>query len=134
MLAAALHDIGALSLRERLMALEFDIKSPQKHSEAGYRLLKGFRPLSEAASLIRYHRVSWGQKDTEDVPSGSHILNLADRIEALITRGSEILDQRRRISDTIRKHSGRFLPDAVDAFTELSERVFLAGSFFPGAR
>ena len=38
-LAGALHDIGALSLRSRLDALEFELKNPHGHAELGYRFL-----------------------------------------------------------------------------------------------
>lgn len=121
-IAGALHDIGAFSLRERLMTLKFDIESPREHAETGYVLLKGFRPLSKAALLIRHHHAPWREKYTGSIPIGSHILNLADRADILINRGREILGQRRWVRDTIREHSGRFMPDAVDAFMELSQR------------
>ncbi len=38
-LAGALHDSGALSLEERLDALEFETKNPHKHADLGYMLV-----------------------------------------------------------------------------------------------
>src|SRR5512139_989783 len=42
LLAAALHDAGAFSLRERLDIMRFEVSRPQEHAEVGYRLLKSF--------------------------------------------------------------------------------------------
>lgn len=52
MLAGLLHDSGALSLREKLDTLQFEVRNPQKHAEIGYLLLKGFEPFSKAALLV----------------------------------------------------------------------------------
>ena len=58
-IAAALHDIGALSLQERLLTLQFEDNRPQQHQERGFRLLKTFEPFTKAADYIRYHHVHW---------------------------------------------------------------------------
>ena len=57
-LAGALHDVGALSLQERLDYLEFETQD-QLHGERAYRFLRTFPPLAPAAEYIRYHHTAW---------------------------------------------------------------------------
>lgn len=132
-LAGSLHDSGALSLKERLDALEFELASPQTHAETGYKLLMSFRPLAHVARIVRYHHIPW--KDTsrststtfaeDDVPLASHVLHLADRVAVLIRENDEILGQARRISELVRTRSGTmFVPDLVNAFLSLAAKEF----------
>ena len=58
-LAGVLHDIGALSVDEKLQALQFEFENPHKHAELGYQLLKMHKPFSKIATLIRFHHVPW---------------------------------------------------------------------------
>ena len=90
-LAGLLHDSGALSAKDRLNTLQFELVGPHKHAEAGYLLLKNFEPLSTVALLVRYHHVPWNEGTGSEfkgrqVPMGSHILHLADRIAVLINK------------------------------------------------
>ncbi|NLG80858.1 MAG: HD domain-containing protein [Firmicutes bacterium] len=132
-LAGSLHDSGALSLKERLDALEFELASPQTHAETGYKLLMTFRPLARVARIVRYHHVPWkdasGPTATtfaeDDVPLASHVLHLADRVAVLIQENDEILSQARRISELVRTRSGTmFAPDLVNAFLGLATKEF----------
>ena len=59
LMAGALHDLGALSLTERINALSFEARDPHRHAESGYRLLKLLPPFADIASMIRYHHVAW---------------------------------------------------------------------------
>lgn len=125
-IAGALHDIGAISLKERLEAMNFEIEYPFRHTEAGYCLVSVFEPFSKIARLIRYHHVpwNWGQGsvlEEEPVPLGSHILHLADRIDVLIDKEREVLGQVRSIRERIEAFSGKmFVPELVEAFKSLS--------------
>ncbi|MGE5588825.1 MAG: HD-GYP domain-containing protein [Clostridia bacterium] len=129
-LAGSLHDSGALSLKERLAALEFELASPQTHAETGYKLLMTFRPLAHVARIVRYHHVPW--KDSsgstfahDDVPLASHVIHLADRVAVLIRENDEILGQARSISELVRTRSGTmFAPDLVNAFLSLATKEF----------
>ncbi|MGR6835148.1 HD-GYP domain-containing protein [Syntrophomonas erecta] len=126
-MAGALHDIGALSLEERVNALNFEDTMASEHAEIGYQLLKQFQPLAQVAKLIRYHHTNWnsvhGKEMPEElVPEGSHILHLADRISVLISPQACILEQVDNVVNRIKKYSGtRFVPEYVDAFRELSQ-------------
>ena len=58
--ASLLHDIGGISLKERVDLLNFDEDSSyNKHAELGYLLFKDFKAISEEANIIRYHHVPW---------------------------------------------------------------------------
>lgn len=139
-LAAALHDLGAVSLAERFEALPFDAIEPHGHAEAGYRLLRGFAPLAAAARLIRFHHVRWDQgagekRADKTVPRAAHLIHLADRIDTLslgryqdpapCDRHPDPLAGTRQIVDQVRQQSGlMFHPDMVEAFESLAAREF----------
>ena len=55
-IAGALHDIGALSLKQRLDALDFEMSQADPHAEAGYRLLCGFAPGNRFTASRKYLR------------------------------------------------------------------------------
>jgi HD-GYP domain-containing protein (c-di-GMP phosphodiesterase class II) len=125
-LASALHDAGAVSLRERLDALRFEFDDPLRHAEQGFLLFRGFEPLAEGAHYIRYHHhrwdePTWSQGLDPTIVMGAQILKLADRVETLYERGKAILTQHARIQAVIHANSGSmFMPEAVDAFLSAS--------------
>lgn len=129
-MAGALHDIGALSLKERIDALNFELENPHYHSEVGYLLLKMFEPFSEIAQIVRFHHVPWGNGNGEEfrnikVPIESHIIHLADRVGVLIDKRKEIFGQINEIVCKIESQSGsKFRPDAVEAFKNLAAREY----------
>ncbi len=138
MMAGALHDVGALSLEERLDTLAFEIKFPHEHALAGYLLLKAFEPFSEIARVVRYHHVPWrGEQRPEfvgkPVPIGSHLLHLADRVDILIDRHREVLGQVDGIYQRIESESGIiFMPELVRAFMRLAKKEsFWLDTVFP---
>ncbi len=127
-LAAALHDIGAFSLRERREALRFDFVNPMRHAARGYAILRLFGPLAKEAEAVRFHHVPWaGGRGRRwrglPVPRASHIIHLADRVAVLVQPRREILGQVRRVTAKIRAHAGtRFEPRLVEAFLGASAR------------
>ena len=122
-LAAMLHDIGAFSLEDRLQALEFESgELIGQCASLGFRLLDGFEPLSKAAGLIRYHYLPYNTN--RDVPLGSYIIHLADRVSVLIDDQREIFDQVQEIMETIRTSQDPFHPVALEAFEHLSGREY----------
>jgi len=103
--ASLLHDIGSISLKERLDILHFDEDvSYNSHAELGYLLLKDFQALSDEARIIRYHHTQWDNGNGhlvngEAVPAESLILHLADRIAVLIDYDHEVLGQVKSITE-----------------------------------
>ncbi|MBI3592669.1 MAG: HD domain-containing protein [Nitrospirae bacterium] len=129
-LASTIHDIGAFSLRDRLATLEFEIKDPYQHSEKGYLLVKNFDLFSKISRIIRYHHVPWAEGEGqyfngEDVPVGGHIIHLADRIEVLINKHQEVLNQSKSIVDIIKPQSNKkFMPELVKAFENVAVKEY----------
>jgi HD-GYP domain-containing protein (c-di-GMP phosphodiesterase class II) len=125
-LAGILHDVGALSFKERLTAKQYEFENANNHAEVGYWLLKNFELMHDMAENVRYHHCLWDDgkgeyADGQKVPIGAHILHLADRIEILINRNEEILGQVKRIvSIVIKGQSKVYAPHIVDAFLNLS--------------
>ncbi|TAN41800.1 MAG: HD domain-containing protein [Nitrospirae bacterium] len=128
MLAGLLHDIGAISARDRIETLQFELENPDFHAELGYRFIRTFDLFLDVAQLVRFHHVPWdngrgGSRLGQPVPDSSHVLHLADRIAVLIDKKREILCQTDRIKKAIRCGSGsKFVPEYVDAFIRLSEK------------
>lgn len=139
--AGNLHDIGALSLTDRVRLLSFDGCEPHQHAETGALLLEMFSPLARLGEMVRYHHVKWNdgageQQQGKAVPLGSHILHLADRISVLIGTmdGINLLVRIPDIRARIETASGTmFSPVLVEAFNDLScKESFWLGLAFPG--
>ena len=134
LLAGLLHDCGAIHDWEKLEALRFDFGTNamerQNHGIRGWKLLRDFEDLKAAADIIRFHHVYWDERNSgpgenTPIPLGSHIIHLADRIDVLVDRNCEILQQRILIGNKIQNTSVKmFMPDAVEAFLNLSSREY----------
>ncbi len=130
-LAGLLHDAGAFSLVERFKLSEFDVDQAyaKSHCELGFRLFNKFEPFSSIANMIRYHHTHWDHgRGTElngnEVPPGSHIIFLADRISVLTKNDINVLEQIDQIIEIINDQSDlMFKPDLVDAFNNLSSKT-----------
>lgn len=129
--AALIHDVGALSKKERLELVEIEPVTVNSHGFRGAKLFKDFRPLKKAAETVKYHHIPWKGGDGqlymgELVPFSSHILHIADRICAQIRPGADILSQVNQIVQSISNRSGSvFEPSLVEAFRELSGREYI---------
>jgi HD-GYP domain-containing protein (c-di-GMP phosphodiesterase class II) len=130
-MAGALHDIGALSLNDQLDILEFEDKKPDEHCIAGSLILKTFQPFSNISGLIKFHHVPWknGKGDFqngESVPDESHMIHLADRVAAKISKEAPVLSQVQRICHEISAQKGElFVPEHVDAFKNMAKREYI---------
>lgn len=133
-LASLLHDCGAVNLSERnsLFEFEFSNSTVKRHSHGykGWFILKDAVELKAASEIIKFHHVFWEESSescftTYKIPVASYILHLADRIDILINRNQEILNQRRYIQNMISSGSGTmFMPQAVEAFENLMSKSF----------
>ncbi len=127
-LAGLLHDIAILSDEERRELLVDDGDNVHDHAVRGWMLLREFGHMEKVARIIRFHHVSWSFAGMEDggdaIPMASHILHLADGIDAHVARSRvEILDRVDDIVAAIKNESGRqYAPLAVDAFERLARR------------
>lgn len=129
LLSGLIHDIGAISLKERMNLCNFETTNPSRHANTGYRLLKGFNLFSKMATIVRYHHARWDNTSGSAagvVPLESYILHLADRTVILIEEGKEILGQVKGICSQIEKESNKmFMPMIVEVLKGLSVREYL---------
>jgi len=122
-IAAMFHDIGALTPEDKIRMLRFETDEVELHVHAyqGYKLLKDFEPLSQAALLVKFHNVNYCQGDST-VPLGSHIIHLADRIAILFNDRKNILEQTLEIETHIYQEKQHFNPKCLLAFTHLAKQ------------
>ncbi|NLK85968.1 MAG: HD domain-containing protein [Clostridiaceae bacterium] len=132
--AGLLHDCGAIHDDEKLKTFRFDfgdsMEERLEHCTKSWQILSGIEELRNPAEIIKYHHLYWNEAEElrnegAVIPLGSYILHLADRVDVLTDRTSEVLRQRDDIVEMIRSGSGTmFMPDVVDAFLELSGREY----------
>ena len=122
-LAAMLHDIGACSMEDwgKLLTFELDEENFDHHAFWGYAVLKDFGPLSKASELIRHHHAFYYASGNE-IPIGSYVIHLADRVSLLIDEHSEILHQVPQTLEILRRRQDIFHPDVLAAFVRLAKR------------
>ena len=130
-LAGLLHDIGTISLDERLELIESEPLTVQNHALRGAQLIEGFSPLQNAADIVRYHHVPWKYGEGnffqgDEVSQLSHLLHLADRVAVLTGNDQNILGKVKQIQQVILDQKGKvFQPEFVDAFLEISAQEYI---------
>jgi HD-GYP domain-containing protein (c-di-GMP phosphodiesterase class II) len=122
-LAALLHDCGALSTLERLGGLRFDLAGPFRHAEVGYVLLSRFAPFAAAADAVRYHHIDWNSAAARDfVPASAHLLHLADRVSVLVDTARPLREQATGILGAVKERAGTsFFPAMAEAFLRVGD-------------
>ncbi len=124
-IAASLHDIGALSVMERDMLIKEDVLNPKPHCVMGYHMLASFEVFKDIAQIIKHHHVIY--QDSLDAPEGevlyaSHIIHLADRIDVLISPDEFVLNQKQAVTQKVHKKVGTtFHPEVFSAFEKVSK-------------
>ncbi|MBI5417650.1 HD domain-containing protein [Candidatus Poribacteria bacterium] len=124
--ASLLHDIGALSLEEKIRLHEFESIDMSLHCVRGEVLFKTISWLEPYAKIVRFHHKPW--QDWEEDISGSlvldtQIVSLADYIERLIKRDKYILHQNEDIISQVSSRANTlFHPQIVNLFKEISSR------------
>lgn len=124
LMAALLHDIGALSPEEKISLHTFEDLDAGRHCDLGAYLFRQAHWLEAAAPIVQWHHGGWPEQtegDAMDLVTCAQILFLADHVERWIDRGTYILHQSR----TLRSRVEGLLQEAVareivDAFAEVS--------------
>lgn len=84
LLAALLHDVGALPLRVSADDLIFE-RDREGHAAAGAKLLHRCAPLSDLAPVVKDHHIRWREVDPEDTDQRlASLINLADRVDVFL--------------------------------------------------
>ncbi|MEK7271539.1 MAG: HD domain-containing phosphohydrolase, partial [Nitrospirota bacterium] len=125
-MAALLHDIGALSVEEKISLHNSEIKDAETHCIRGEFLLEKVPWLKDEAQIIRFHHREW-QDRKESIETHfifeSQVLALADYLERLINRNQYILHQHEDIISKIKSHTNSlFHSHIVDLLLTASDR------------
>ena len=124
--AAALHDIGMLSVEERVDTMLGDMEDLDSHVRIGAQLLGRFDLFRTTSEIVRYHHKPWNARDGwEGVPGpvrlSANAVHLADTVERMIRRDAGVLGQVPRIVAEVDRLSGeQFSPDLADSFHAFS--------------
>lgn len=128
--AAIIHDLGAVTMKEKQSLLQFDLQDTD-HSLRGYNFMQDLPLFRKTAEIIRSHHDRWEGNNCsglakEHIPLGSRIINLADRIDVLLRNNLNVLVQRDEVLTRITRHSGEiFDPQLVKLFLEISKKESL---------
>jgi response regulator RpfG family c-di-GMP phosphodiesterase len=124
--SALLHDIGALSVEEKLSLHAFETQDYQTHCNRGAILLEKIPWLKTTAQIVRNHHTIWANLDgrlDDPVIFASQVVNLADFVERMIARDRYILNQTQDIVEQVQKLRGIAVHNQIiDAFLELAKR------------
>lgn len=128
--AGLLHDVGALSLQEKEMAVSEKGADIHTHAFRGAYLIQGFLPEKNIAPIVKYHHILWNYGKAADenpeMPMESQLLHLADRVCASLSASPFVLNQASPIKKRILLEAGeRFVPEYVDAFMELADTEYI---------
>lgn len=122
--AAALHDIGALS-GQRPVGNDLN-KLKLRCARFGFQLLQKFKPFQGPAHIVRFHNVPWAwgenvEVEGHKVPLGSHIVNLANIVSRLLDTNRPSMLQAKALCRQLREMEGQTLhPDHVAAFMKVA--------------
>jgi len=123
--AAALHDIGALSVEERDSLIKEDVEDPTPHCIMGYHMLASFEAFKIIAQIIKHHHIKYSESadfKRGEVLFQSHVLHLADRVDILISTNDFIFNQKEKVIKNIQeKVTSTFHPEVFKAFEEVAK-------------
>ena len=125
-MAALLHDIGAITVEEKVSIHQFEKISEDIHTIRGELLLEQIPWLKKISKIVRNHHKNW--RDWEEgienpIVFSSQIILLSDYVERLIDRDKYILHQSQDIVEVIKKLADTVInKEIVEYFVELSKR------------
>lgn len=120
LLAASIHDIGALHTEDAQKLGEIDVEKPEKHQRVGSQILSDVEGFSAVAAIVKNHHIKYSDY-TEEIPYECLILHLADRIDILLDHEKPYSEQRSFIKDEVNKRKGViFDPKLVTIFNNLN--------------
>ena len=84
-MAASLHDLGALTVVERDQLLQMDVENPNPHAIMGSAMLEGLPYFEEIAEIVLHHHLEWCQAEalSPRVADICCLLHLSDRIDKI---------------------------------------------------
>jgi len=124
--AALLHDIGAITVEEKIAIHNFEVRNINVHTIRGQVLLEQIPWFKKLSKIVRNHHRRWDDWDQgieDPLVLSSQIVLLADYVERLVDRNKYILHQSQSIMDKIEKLADTVLNRQVIAyFLEVTRR------------
>ena len=124
--AALLHDIGAVTVEEKIAFHNFEDVDENIHTIRGELLLEQIPWLRKISKIVRNHHRNWSDwEESIENPLvfSSQIVLLSDYVERLIDRNKYILHQSNDIVEAIKKLEDTVLnKKIVSCFVEISKR------------
>jgi HD-GYP domain-containing protein (c-di-GMP phosphodiesterase class II) len=130
-IGAALHDIGKLSVSERVLRKpgplsEQELAEVRAHPKEGARMLGLIGTLREAVPCVLHHHEHWDGRGYpagragEAIPPGARVLAVADAFDAMTSDRPyrPALSPERAVAELERCAGTQFDPDVVDVFAE----------------
>ncbi len=125
-IASLLHDIGALSLENKISLHQGEITDTELHCILGERVLKHLPLFGSSSKIVKFHHTEWqsfGGGTREPYIFSSQILLLADVLERSIDRQTYILHQDQELVAKIGALSGTAIdPEIVQIFKSVAVR------------
>ncbi len=127
--AALLHDIGAITLREKADLAAFEVENAFEHCIRGRDFVSDSAVFAVLGDVIATHHDRWSGTNPsglarEAIPLAGRILHLADRVDVgLEGRAGDILSRREPLLGRLRELAGRiFDPELVAVLEDVSVR------------
>ncbi|MDP2682511.1 MAG: HD domain-containing protein [Deltaproteobacteria bacterium] len=124
--ASLLHDIGAISIEEKIAIHNFETEDNTLHCIRGELLLEKTPWLKKISKIVRHHHRNWKDwNDSIDTPDvfASQVILLSDYIERLIDRNKYILHQNKDIIEKVTGLKNTIVHERIiDFFIEASKR------------
>ena len=134
-LGALLHDVGKLSVPERILKkpstlTQFEWVAMRRHAASGERLLVSILDLPDVLAIVRFHHERWdggGYPEglqADAIPLGARIVAVADAFHAMIEWRSyrRARTQHESLAELILNAGTQFDPACVDALRRVLER------------
>ncbi|WP_297056506.1 HD domain-containing protein [Thermosulfurimonas sp.] len=124
-IAAALHDLGLFTFKEKQLAFDEIPGVLEKHARLGYQMLRRFPFLRRSAEFILYHHTPWkelGRGPDYSTALGGNIIHLADRIEVRARVLRPLLLYAPSLLEDLGALKEEFAPELLQALRELGEK------------
>jgi HD-GYP domain-containing protein (c-di-GMP phosphodiesterase class II) len=122
--SSLIHDVGALSINERINTFNFDIRSEDNHAYIGYELLNINTVFREIGEIIKNHHTNYSEASDDRLGFLSQIIHGVDRIDVLVKNENVKPNNLVEFITNIclrEKTSGRFNPVIIDAIMDCRE-------------
>jgi len=125
-IVSLLHDVGALSLENKITLHQGEETDPEIHCILGERMLRHLPIFGLSSKIIRFHHTEWQAlegRTKEPLIFSSQILFLADVLERSVDRQTYILHQDRELVARISALSRTGIdPEVVQVFKSVAVR------------